>query len=360
MMQSQLDQTNQIVSCGDVSSHIYFHDLREINLSHFDKELEEIWLSNLMAHRQKNLNRDEHTADFPSKYVDAHFIGFSVMRFILFTSSFIFSGFELGSLTLENLEKVIKDSLRTPSQTLNVWRMYWSSKMNQYFLSELTLHEKYTFDFNFMSSTRRLLEKFDTLFPLQLGSLLNEHTMKFLRVLFRLLKLARRRDLDFFSFFRLNESCEDMDFFYERASQDSSFDNEIVNYVSLSYESALTCKTKIEEAREGDYIAVKVFLQTKVEVLSSLEENQEFIHRRLGSINTKIEEAKIEMRSLTHSTVSFNGMSARKVASKLLEKSKRAKELSEYVNRKNDALRILSRRLSLNEERIYIAKQYTK
>jgi hypothetical protein len=359
-MCNQLDLTRQLVSCGDVMSHMYFHDLKDINLTQSEKDLEDIWLSNLKAHRHQILKEDEHPADFPYKYIDDHFIGFSVMRFILFSTCYIFCRSETVLLKLDTLEKLIKDSLRNSSETLKVWRINWSMKTNKDYLSELSQSEKYMFDFYFVSGLRRLVEKVDTLFPLQLSTLLNEHTMKFLRVLFRLLKMVNGTgcDFDFVSFFHLHKSSEDLELFYEKASQNSSYDRKIVNYVSLNYESVLNSKRKIEEAEDGDYIAVKVYLQTKVEILSSLEDDQEFIHDRISLVSSKVEDAKIELFGLTYSNCSFNGMSARKVASKLLEKTKKTKELSEFVSRKTETLRNLNRRLIENKEKIYIAKQY--
>ncbi len=352
----------QLEAQGDVSIQVYFNSLKESNLSHFDECLEDIWLTNLKTHRQEHLHEEEHPADYPTKYIDDHFVGFNAMRFILFLTYLVLSKFDWNSLTLEKLENLWKNSLRFPLVTLSVWRIYWNRR-NEYsdFFSDLSSSNKYMLDFYFMSNLSQLLKGADSMFPLQVSTLLNEHTMKFLRVSFRLIKLAKtNRYFDFVNFFRLYESSEDLELFYERVAQNSSHDRKIVQYVSLKYESVLNCKRKIEEAEDGDFIAVKVYLQTKLEVLSSLEDDQDFVRDKISFISNKIEDAKLELHGLNFSSDSFHGMTARKVASKLLEKSKQTKELNEYVTRKTQLLRNFNMRLQENKEKIYIAMQYDK
>lgn len=349
---------HQLAIIGDISSQLYFQHLRESNLSHYDKSLEGIWLSSLKAHREQTLEENEHPADYPSKYVDDHFVGFNVMRFILFLICLFSSKVDLRKVTLETMEKMWEKSLKMPLLSLNVWRIYWGNISNNDYLLALSHSDKYIFDIGFKTNVKKLLENFETLFPLQLNALLNEHLMKPLRVLFHLLKQVRSEDTDFVSFFQLHESSEDLELFYERIAHNSSYDRKIVQYVSLKYESVLNCKRKIEEAKDGDFIAVKVYLQTKIEVLRSLEDDQNFIRDKITLLTSKVEDAKLELFGLNYSYNSFNGMSARKVASKLLEKSKQTKELNEYVVRKTAVLRNLNFRLLENKEQIYIAKQY--
>lgn len=360
MMNFSLKQSRQIVPGGDLRSHMYFHDLREMNLTQFDKGLEEIWLRNLKAYRQENSQENEHPADFPCKYEDEHFIGFSVMRFILFTVYLTLSVFKFTALTVDILEKAIEDSLSIPQRTLQVWRICWSSRNSQNFLSALPNHEKLIYDFAFVSSVERLLDNLDTIFPLQLNSLLNEGTMKFLRVFYSLMSMVKKSSFDFLTFFKLHKSREVLELFYERSAQNSSNDYKIVQYVSLNFESVLNCKRKIEQAKDGEYIAVKVFLQTKVEVLSSLEDHQELIHDKISLVNEKIEKTKFDLLDLTYTNANMNGLSIRKAASSLLERSKQMKELNEYLVRKKAQLSNLRRRYSENQEKIYIARQYEK
>lgn len=353
---------HQLEAQGNVSFQLYFNSLKEINLSHFDESLEDIWLTNLKTHRQQHLEEDEHPADYPTRYIDDHFVGFNSMRFILFLTYLVLCKFDWESVTLEKLEKMWKDSLRSASITLSVWRIYWNrSNANKDVFSDLSSSNKHMLDLHFMSSLSQLMEKVDSIFPLQVSTLLNEHTMKFLRVSFRLIELARTNGcFDFVNFFRLHESSEDLELFYERIALNSSHDRKIVQYVSVRYESVMNCKRKIEEAEDGDFIAVKVYLQTKVEVLSSLEDDQDFVRDKISLITNKIQDAKLELHGLTWSRDNFHGMSARKVASKLLEKSKQTKELNEYVTRKTQLLRNFNMRLQENNEKIYIAMQYDK
>jgi hypothetical protein len=170
--------------------------------------------------------------------------------------------------------------------------------------------------------------------------------------------LARGQSFNFISFFKLNESKEELELFYERTSQCSSFDNQIVQYVNLKYESVLNCKRKIEEAKDGEYIAVKVRLQSKAEVLGYLEDRQEFICSKIVQLKEKISKTTLELCEVNYSLPRTNGLSAKRAACLFQEKATKTKELTEYLERKKFALTKFGESLVRNEEKLYIAKQY--
>jgi hypothetical protein len=354
MMALHLERTRQILQDERIS---YFRDISETNLSSFDTSLQTIWLERLKNYRLKN--KDAHEADYPCRFFDAHFIGYSTMRFILFVLFVTTASNWLDLLLPELVENTIKDSFEDALRTLKIWRIFYN-KENGKWLSDMALYDKTLFDFGFVELIQEKLNVFSKAFPLKLNSLLNEGVMKFLRVLYRLLLLAKESTYTFLSFFKLNESKEDLDLFYENISQCTSYDNQIVQYVSLKYDSVLNCKRKIEDAEDGDYIAVKVYIQTKTEVLGFLEDRQEFIQSRIKELNGKIRKTTIELCEVNCSRPFTSGMTARRAASAFQERTNKTRELTEYLERKKMALKKFYENYTRNEEKIYIAKQYKK
>lgn len=347
-----LERTREVFCDENVS---YFQSLKEINLSSLDRSLEAVWLDGLRQQRSKNLK--ENDGEYPCRFDDAHFLGFSTLKFVLFTLFVTNSSISLNKVQPKALEKMIKDSLKYPLRTLRIWQILFH-KNKKHYLSEIPPFERTLFDIGFVETVQLMIDELSTLFPLKLDTLLNENLMEYLRVLYRLLFLAKGQSFNFLSFFKLYESKEDIELFYEKTAQCSLFDNEIVQYVNLKYESVLNCKRKIEEAQDGDYIAVKVRLQSKAEVLGFLEDRQEFICSKMVILKEKISKSVLELSEVNYSLPRTHGLSARRAATVFQEKALKTKELTEYMERKKFALTKFGECLARNEEKLYIARQY--